>query len=75
VTIVILILFGALAAMDAPRIEAQLPAPWVDVTERINVYGFMLWVNMPAIIFLRASNLPDSTGGTIANQKCKFIFK
>lgn len=52
-TILILILFGALAAMAAPRIAAGLPTPWMGIYERINVYGYMLWVMVLAIILLR----------------------
>jgi len=53
-TMVILLVFGALAGLDAPRIEANLPTPWVGVTERISIYGYMLWMVVLAIAFLRA---------------------
>jgi len=42
-TIVLLGVFGALTGQDAPRIEANLPTPWVGVTERLIVYAPMLW--------------------------------
>jgi Protein of unknown function (DUF998) len=53
-TIVILFLCGAWAFMDAPRIGANLPTPWVGVRERINIYGYMLWMLVLAIVLLRA---------------------
>lgn len=52
-TILILFLFGAWASMDGPRIAANLPTPWMGVKERINVYGYMLWVMVLAILALR----------------------
>lgn len=55
-TILILILFGALAGLDGPRVAAQLPTPWLGITERINIYGYMLWVLVLAVIFLHEQN-------------------
>ena len=52
-TILVLIVCGVWAFSDAPRIEANLPTPWVGVRERINIYGYMLWMAMLAIILLR----------------------
>jgi hypothetical protein len=52
-TIFILILFGVLAGMAASRFEANLPTPWVGIYERINVYVYMLWVAVLAVILLR----------------------
>jgi hypothetical protein len=44
VTIVILLGFGALTTMDAPKIAVDQPTPWVGVWERINIGAFLLWV-------------------------------
>jgi hypothetical protein len=52
-TILVVVVFGALAGKDAPRIEANLPTPWTGVTERISVYGSMLWFAVLAITLLR----------------------
>ncbi len=52
-TIVILLVFGVLTGLDAPRIEANLPTPWVGVTERINIGVFLLWVVVLAVALLR----------------------
>jgi hypothetical protein len=52
-TILILILFGALAGMAGPRIAAGLPTPGLGIYERINVYGYILWVMVLAMILLR----------------------
>lgn len=49
-TILMLLVTGALLSLDAQRMQANLPTPWVGVTERINVYGYLLWVAVLAII-------------------------
>jgi len=54
VTLLILIVSGAWAFLDAPRIAANLPTPWVGVRERINIYGYMLWMAVLAIVLLQA---------------------
>jgi len=54
VTILILLVFGALTGLAAPRVETNLPTPWVGVWERINILGFLLWVVVLAIILLRS---------------------
>ncbi len=52
-TIVVLLVSGVLTAMGAPLIEANLPTPWIGVTERINIGGYLLWVVVLAIGLLR----------------------
>jgi hypothetical protein len=53
-TIVLLIVAGAWAAMATSQVEANLPTPWLGVKERINIYGYMLWLAMLALVRLRA---------------------
>lgn len=52
-TILILFVCGAWAFLDAPRIGANLPTPWVGIRERINIYGYMLWMLVLSIVLLR----------------------
>jgi len=52
-TILVVVVFGALAGLDGPRIAANLPTPWVGVTERISVFSYMLWLMVLAIGLLR----------------------
>ena len=66
VTILIFLLFGALAGLDAPLIAANLPTPWLGVWERINIGGYMLWVVVLAITLLRAEKGPSSINGSDA---------
>lgn len=49
----LLLVGGALAGLDAPRLAANLPTPWMVVWERINIFAYMLWVVVLAIILLR----------------------
>lgn len=52
-TILIQALFGILTGLDAPKLEANLPTPWIGVWERINIGIFLLWVIVLAIALLR----------------------
>ena len=65
-TLLVVVVFGTLAGLDGPRIAANLPTPWVGVTERISVFSYMLWLTALAIGLLRAQGppLPARSGGT-----------
>lgn len=52
-SMVIVLAFGLLGGMDAPRIQADLPTPWVGVWERINIVAQMLWMAVLAVVLLR----------------------
>ena len=53
VTIVLLLAFGALTFLEAPRLEANLPTPWIGLWERINITVFLLWVVVLAAMLLQ----------------------
>jgi uncharacterized membrane protein len=53
-TILMLVVGGVLAGLDVGRLAANLPTPWMEVTERINIYAYMLWVVVLAIALWRA---------------------
>ncbi|QIP13736.1 hypothetical protein G8759_14485 [Spirosoma aureum] len=57
-TISILLLFGIWAGLDAPRIAVAMPTPWLGIKERINIYGYIIWMMVLAFDFLRAEKLP-----------------
>ena len=46
-------MFGAWSFIGAPDIEANMPTPWLGLRERINVYGFMVWMLALAVALLR----------------------
>jgi hypothetical protein len=53
-TIAILLVFGALASLQAGQMAANELTPWAGIEERINIYATMLWVAVLAIGLLRA---------------------
>jgi len=53
-TMAILIVFGVLTSLQAGKMVADEPTPWMGLTERINIYATMLWVAVLAIGHLRA---------------------
>ena len=59
-TILAMLVFGALVGMQAPLVAAQLPTPWMGVIERVSVYSPILWVLVLAIILLRTKGKQDT---------------
>ena len=47
-TIVVLLAFGGLTFLEAPRLQMNLPTPWIGLSERINISVFLLWIMMLA---------------------------
>jgi hypothetical protein len=45
--------FGALTSIDAPRLAAGLPTPYLGLWERINMGAGMLWIAVLALTLLR----------------------
>jgi hypothetical protein len=52
-SIVVLVAFGGLTFSNAPRLQANLPTPWMGLWERINISVFLLWVAVLATVLLR----------------------
>lgn len=52
-TIVAMLIFGFITSLYAPEVQANEPTPWAGVYERINAYGYMLWLAVLAIALLR----------------------
>ena len=63
-TIVTLLVFGALAGLQGPRIAANLPTPYLGITERVNVYSAMLWVLVLGVVLLRNPITPAKSHAT-----------
>lgn len=63
-TILTLLVFGLLAGMQGPRIAANLPTPYLGITERVNVYSAMLWVVVLGIVLLRSPVTPMKSRAT-----------
>jgi hypothetical protein len=52
-TIVLLIVGGALSGMYVSEMSANQPTPWMGMMERMNIYAYMLWVIVLAVTLLR----------------------
>ena len=67
-TIVVLLTFGALTFIEAPRLQANLPTPWIGLWERINISVFLLWVAVLAAALLRRGtfNTPEGEARYLA---------
>ena len=59
-TIIVLLTFGALTFIEAPRLQANLPTPWIGLWERINISVFLLWVAILAAVLLRTGTSPET---------------
>jgi hypothetical protein len=58
-SILILLVFGGLTFLDAPRVSQNLPTPWIGVWERVNVGVFLLWTVILASYLWRGGE-PES---------------
>ena len=56
VTMTLFIVFGILAGTMQPQYAANLPTPMMGIWERINIYGYMLWIVILSIMLLRLMN-------------------
>lgn len=54
-TIVARLAFGALTFLEAPRLQANLPTPWIGLWERINISVYLVWVVLATVL------LPNGT--------------
>jgi ABC-type transport system involved in cytochrome c biogenesis permease subunit len=43
-TLAVLVVTGALTAVEGPRVDANLPTPWIGICERIFIAAWLLWV-------------------------------
>ena len=56
-TLLIVIGAGALAGMKGAQLAAQQPTPWLGAIERVNIFGYMLWIIVLAIVLLQAQGV------------------
>lgn len=62
VTMVTMVAFGVLTSVDAPRIQANLPTPWIGVWERVIIAVWMLWLIVLAVTLLRPKQYAGAAG-------------
>ena len=59
-TMLIFIVFGIVSFLDAPQLAANLPTPWLGVWERVNIFGYLIWIVVLAITLLKKEKQEDS---------------
>jgi hypothetical protein len=70
-TVVVLLTFGVLMFIEAPRLQANLPTPWIGLFERINISVFLLWlVVLAAVLWRIGASQGDPT--SLANLRSRF---
>ena len=60
VTIAVLLVGGGLTSFDAPRIAEGLDTPWIGIAERINVYAYLLWILVFAMVLEPSNTVPSA---------------
>ena len=63
-SLLVLLAFGGLTFLEAPRLQANLPTPWIGLWERINISVFLLWVAVLATTLLRPRDVAAVTRRT-----------
>ena len=63
-TIGIVVIFGVLTGLQAPRLGTGQPTPWMGLTERVNIYATMIWFAALAIGLLRLGKGQGSVDGS-----------
>jgi hypothetical protein len=64
-----MLVFGAITSVYAPQVQANEPTPWVGVYERINAYGYMLWIGVLAVALWRKAVPNCPTARLSANER------
>jgi hypothetical protein len=52
-TLLTVLVSGILTAPQGAALATGQPTPWIGLTERINIYSFMVWVIVLAVVLLR----------------------
>lgn len=55
----VLLASGGLTFLEAPRLQANLPTPWIGLWERISISVFLAWVAVMSIVVLRQGECHD----------------
>ncbi len=58
-TLLVFFVVGVLSSQEGSRLMAGLPPSVLGLTERVNAYGYMLWVMMLAIVLLRVQTTEE----------------
>ncbi|APM40688.1 DUF998 domain-containing protein [Clostridium kluyveri] len=61
ITMILFVIFGILTGSDQPKYALNMPTPMMGVWERINIYGYMLWIVVLSIKLLRLKRVNESS--------------
>ena len=59
-TMLIFIVFGIVSFLSAPQLAANQPTPMLGIWERVNIFGYLLWIVVLAITLLEKEKKEDS---------------
>ena len=62
-TLLILVAFGVLTGLDAPKLSTNLPTPLIGVWERIQIGAVIVWDMVLAIALLRSKDTARTAAG------------
>ncbi len=62
-TVAVFLVFGTLIFLDAPRLAANLPTPWIGVWERVLMGAVQLW-NVALVVALWRGDGTNVEGAT-----------
>ncbi len=68
VTILLLLIFGIMTAIEAPAINTGQPTPMIGIWERINIGVYFIWLIVLSAETLRKLPKTEMTGSTISIQ-------
>ena len=59
VTMILFIVFGVLTGLDQPNYVLNQPTPMMGIFERINIYGYMLWIIVLSRMLLKLKRVSN----------------
>ncbi|MEA4893295.1 MAG: DUF998 domain-containing protein [Peptococcaceae bacterium] len=68
ITMILFVVFGLLAGLEQPKYALNLPTPLMGVWERINIYGYMLWIVIFSALLLKSSKVNKPSKGLSKRQ-------
>lgn len=62
VSAVTVVVFGALTGLQAPKLQAGEPTPWMGLLERVGIAPWLLWMAVLAVMLMPARDGRAATG-------------
>ena len=56
-TIAVVLVFGAITGIESPKLSDNDPTPWLGITERIAVFGSMVWIAALSVALIARERL------------------